>query len=77
MRGHGTADGGMGMLMVIFWIVLFAAVVFLVSGALKGIRDFQRGSDKTQTLLDILKSRYACGEIDGNESKALRQELDV
>ncbi|MEA3232952.1 MAG: hypothetical protein U9Q05_14445 [Thermodesulfobacteriota bacterium] len=37
--GHqGMMGGGMGIVMIIFWIVLIVAFILLISGAVNGIR---------------------------------------
>jgi uncharacterized membrane protein len=38
MGHHGMMGGGMGIVMIIFWIVLIAAVILLFSGAVNGLR---------------------------------------
>jgi len=67
--------GGMGIVMIIFWIVLVGAFVLLVSGAINGMRGFQRNGDDPQQPLEILKRRYARGEIDKAEYDDKRRKL--
>ena len=69
--------GGMGIVMIIFWIVLIGALVLLVSGAINGIRAFQKNDGETQTPLEILKQRYARGEIDRAEYEDKRRNLST
>jgi putative membrane protein len=64
--------GGIGM--ILFWGLLIAGVVMLVrwlggSGAGAG----PRGSGRT--ALDILRERYAKGEIDQHEFEQKRRDL--
>lgn len=66
--------GGMGIIMLIFWIMVIAAVVLLISGAVSN-RSSAYGKNAQPPALDILKQRYARGEIDQETYKALKQEL--
>jgi len=71
MFGNG---GWMGTGMWVFWIVLIVVVVLLV-------RAFGSGSSaapppRQETPLDILKARYARGEIDDAEFQRRRRELE-
>lgn len=75
MGHHGMMGGGMGIIMIIFWIVLIAAFVLLISGTINGIRGVKQSQDNTLTSLDILKQRYARGEIDTAEYEEKRQNL--
>jgi len=70
MFGNG---GWMGTGMWVFWIVLIVVVVLLV-------RAFGSGGSaapppRQETPLDILKARYARGEIDEEEFQRRRREL--
>jgi putative membrane protein len=69
--------GGMGIVMIIFWIVLIGAFILLVSGAINGIRAFQKKDGEMQTPLEILKQRYARGEIDRAEYEDKRRNLSI
>ena len=65
---------GMGVGMWIFWIVLIALVVWAVYAVIGRTRpppDSQR-----ETPLDVLKNRLARGEIDEEEYRRLRRELE-
>jgi len=74
MSGWGMGYGFFGWLMIfVFWILIIAAVVlgvrwFIDQGKLKG-------SSVEETPLDILKKRYASGEIDKEEFESMRGEL--
>ncbi len=74
MSGWGMGFGFFGWLMMfLFWILIIAAVVlgvrwFIDQGKLKG-------SSVEEPPLDILKKRYASGEIDKEEFETMRREL--
>ena len=77
MMGYGWNNiggwGGFGpgwIFMIIFWILIILAVVVLVR-YLGGTR--QSGADKTP--MDILKERYAKGEIDKKEFEEMKKDL--
>ena len=74
MSGLGVGYGLFGwLLMLLFWILIIAGIVLAVrwffnEGKLNGSR-------VEETPLDILKKRYASGEIDKEEFETMRQEL--
>jgi putative membrane protein len=76
--GYGHMMGsGMGIVMIIFWIVLIGGFILLVSGAINGMRVFPKKDDEMQTSLEILKQRYARGEIDRAEYEEKRRSLST
>ncbi len=79
MMYGGMGSWGMGygifgsFMMLLFWILIVAGIVVLVrwifnSGTMKS-------SPEHDAPLDILKTRYARGEIDREEFVAKKQEL--
>lgn len=77
MGHHGMMGGGMGIVMIIFWIVLIAAFSLLISGIINGIRGSKQNQTSTPTPLEILKQRYASGEIGTDEYEEKRRNLLV
>jgi putative membrane protein len=77
MGYHHMIGGGMGIVMMIFWIVLIGAFILLVSGAINGIRTSQQNDGEIQMPLEILKQRYARGEIDKAEYEDKRRNLSI
>ena len=69
-RGVGLFGGGL--LMLVLFGVLAGAITLLVVG-LAGSK--QKSSTSEPTALDILKRRYASGEIDREEFERMREEL--
>lgn len=66
--------GGMGFGMLLFWGLLIVAVVFLVRstwgpGACSG-------RNREKTALDLLKERYARGEIEREEFEQKKRDLE-
>lgn len=68
--GWGAGWGVMGLLHVLWWVLLVAGAVVLFRTIVGDRR--QRGSD---TALDILRERYARGEIDAAEYDERRKQL--
>jgi len=78
MPHHRTTigGGGMGIIMILFWVAVIAAIVMVVSGIVSGRRT-PGGPDnaKSSDALDILKARYARGEIDKIQYQSMKREL--
>jgi len=70
MYGYGMGWGWFGpILMIIFWGLVILGIVYFVK-ALTG----RGASPKEETALDILKKRYAKGEID---AESLRERKRI
>ena len=69
--------GGMGIVMTIFWVVLIAALVLLISGTVNGRRTSEGRRDHLLDAIEILKARYARGEIDKSEFEAKCRDINT
>ncbi len=69
--GIGMGLGFGWLLMILFWILLILGIVYLV----KLIGGSSKKVDKEETALDILKKRYAKGEISREEFERMRDDL--
>lgn len=67
----GWGMGGFGWIfMVIFWVLVIIGVVYLVKLVIGA-----KGEEKAETALDILKKRYARGEISKEEFEEKKKDL--
>ena len=69
--GMGTW-GGMGVGMLLFWGLVIALIVFVVRSL---GNDAARGGDKTP--IQMLKERYARGEIGKDEFEQKKRDLEA
>ena len=71
---NGFGAGGMGIGMLLFWGLIIAAIVVLVrafgAGSTGGTADVL-----DRTPLDILRERYAKGEIDKSDFEIKKRDL--
>ena len=67
--GHFLGGG----FMWILWIVVTVGVFFLIQNVIKGNT---KSSYDNETPMEILKKRYAHGEIDEEEFERRRKELE-
>ena len=69
-EGHLFYGGGF---MWIFWILIIVGIFFLFQNMAKGNSG---GSEDKETPMEILKKRYARGEIEEDEYERRRKELE-
>ncbi len=70
------AGPGMGIVMILFWAAVLSAIGLVISGVISNHRSSERTDN--QVLSDaeqILKQRYARGEIDKSQFEAMKHEL--
>lgn len=64
---HGPFWGG-GIFMVVFWICIIFFIVSFIRSTFKGDR-------QPESALDILKKRYAAGEVTREEFEQMKTEI--
>ncbi|MBI2851246.1 MAG: SHOCT domain-containing protein [Chloroflexi bacterium] len=77
MMGPGMMGGfgAMG-LMAIFWIVVLGLIIWAVVAAVRGTGSLGAGSGgQADSALEILKKRYARGEINKAEYEEKKKDL--
>ena len=62
---------GGGIFMWLFWILLIGVIIYVLVNVSK-----RQGSETKETPLDILKKRYARGEISKEEYERMKQDLE-
>lgn len=74
MDGYGMAGGFGGVFMILWWVLIIVGIVALVKWMITSSAGDGRsgGGDKA---LDILKQRYARGEIDEQEFQKRKRDL--
>ena len=67
--------GGFGwILMVLFWVLVIWGIVYLIRGGVGNDRTQNSGRNE-KSAIDILKERYAKGEISKEEFEAKKKDL--
>jgi len=72
---HGMMDGQAGVVMMLFWVIVIVALIMLVSGVFINRSSPSVFSHGEPDAIQILKRRYANGDIDQAEYEARRREL--
>ena len=77
-NGYYGGMGGFGFLGFLFMILWWAFIIALVIAAIKWLTRGSRGSRSTgeKSPMEILKERYARGEITKDEYQEIRKELE-
>ncbi len=75
--GVGYGMGGFGFIMMIaFWILIVVGIVFAIRWLAASTNAAQSISASGETPVDILKKRYARGEIDKLEFEDKKKYID-
>lgn len=74
--GPGMMMGGWGAgwLMIAFWVLILVGLILLIRWLLQITRGEKDGF-RRQSALDIIKERYARGEISKSEYLSMKQDL--
>ena len=74
--GNGMMGGwGMGWLMLAFWILVLIALFLLIRWLLQITGREKNGVNGSVSALEILRQRYARGEIDKTEFERIKADL--
>ena len=76
MMGWGYGMGWVGMiLMAAFWIAVIVGIIFLIRWVVISTGTGGRGARSEESALEILKRRYARGEINKEEFEEKKKDL--
>ena len=68
--------GGFGMVfMMVFWILVIVGIVFLVKWLIQASSSGKAAQQTGQRAVEILKERYARGEIDKAEFESMKRDI--
>ena len=67
--------GGFGIGMGLFWILIFAAIVWIVMSMINKRQENSPNANE-ESPLEILKRRYALGELDDEEYQLRKKRLE-
>ena len=77
MGHHGMMGGGMGTMMLLFWILIIGALVLFISAIVNGFGGSRQNRNEVNEPLNILRQRYARGEIGKADYEKMRRELST
>jgi putative membrane protein len=73
--GHGWGMGFGWLFMILFWILVIAGSAVLVRWIASYGEKKGQGSQSSETPLDILKKRYARGEISREQYEQMKKDI--
>jgi len=80
MGGYGAQGFGFNplgaILSLVFWALIIGGVILLVVWLARNAKSFAPAS-KSESALDILKVRYAKGEITKEQFDAIKRDLEI
>ena len=80
--GPGMMGGGYGMswfwpiIMSAFWIAVIVGIIFLIRWLILSTRTGSHGTIPGDSALEILKKRYARGEINKDEFEEKKRDME-
>jgi putative membrane protein len=75
MGGWGYGGWFGGIFMIIFWILILVGMVFFIKWMIQSTSRGHTGNTGGGRALEILKERYARGEISKTEFETMKQDL--
>ena len=75
MMGNWGMGGFGGIFMMVFWILILVGLIFLIKWLIQSTSRNKGIGDGESRAIDILKERYARGEIDKDEFDSKTKDL--
>ncbi|MFZ0612900.1 MAG: SHOCT domain-containing protein [Desulfobacterales bacterium] len=78
MMGWGIGGGGWlgGVFMLVWWMVVIAAVVAFIRWVFAAKKPAAACAPPVESPLDVARKRYARGEIDQEQFRIMKRELE-
>lgn len=73
---HGMYDGGYMWFGWIFWLILLGVIIWAVFTIVNRNKNIGQNLPPHETPLDVLKKRYAAGEIDAQEYEERKKIIE-
>jgi putative membrane protein len=64
-----------GIFMIVFWILILVGLVFLIRWLVQATGKKENGTPRGSRAMEILKERYARGEIDKAQFEDMKRDL--
>lgn len=74
MDGHVWGPGFGWVFMILFWVIVIVGIVAIARWVLEGRSE--KTEPRVRTALELLKERYARGEIEREEFEQKRRDLE-
>ncbi len=76
MMGGGYGIGWFGgIIMIAFWVAVIVGIILLIRWLIIATRNTSNGTSSSDSSLEILKKRYARGEINKAEFEEKKRDL--
>jgi putative membrane protein len=75
MMGAGGMGWFGGVFMIVFWILILVGLVFFIKWLIQSTGSGRAGGSSSNRALEILKERYARGDIDKAEFETMKLDL--